>query len=193
LSNCTHSPSRFPWSFDTGGMQMEGAYRSGVSEGPSKLVIRMKNGSLQTQLGNFVAGKMHGTWTSSNTRGSRSEEVFEHGIKVSGTYWHENGVMSAHYPYRFGKTHGTARQWHPNGQLEREQEYIDGKRHGSSVLWHDNGQKFIETKFAGDKEVGSYWEWSRDGKLVVNWVQVGRDRKYLVSRDSAKASPQPPK
>lgn len=181
------------WWLDTGGMELEGFYRAGVSEGPSKSVTHMKNGSLETRSGNFLAGKKHGTWTNVNSRGSHSEEVFEHGTKIGATYWHENGALSATYSYRRGKAHGTARQWHPNGQLEREQEYVDGQRHGASTFWHDNGQKFIETKFAADKEVGSYCEWSRDGKLVVHWVTVGRDRKYLVSRDTSVVDPKPRK
>jgi antitoxin component YwqK of YwqJK toxin-antitoxin module len=202
-----------PWSDVSGGTQMEGVFRSGQAEGPTKIVTKMADGSVCTVTGNYIAGKKHGLWVDVTTGSkkqighARVEKMFEHGVQVGATYWHDNGVISCTVGYQDGLKDGETKQWHRNEQLERtqlyrrgrldgrssfwhangkkarEEDYRDDKLHGAKATWHANGQLASESQFVAGKEVGPFREWAENGNLVEHWVMVGRARNYLVSRN----------
>lgn len=207
-----------PWNCDTGSIQMEGNCRAGLAEGPSKTVTKSAGDSVCTTTVTYVAGKMHGVLSSVTTGSSgeisfaRVEKIFEHGVQMGATYWHDNGVVSSTIGYQDGLKDGETKQWHRNGQLERtqlyrrgrlegrssfwhvngkkarEEDYKDDKLHGAKATWHANGQLASESQFVAGKEVGPFREWAENGTLVEHWVMVGRARNYVVSR-SPRARP----
>lgn len=212
-----------PWNLEVGEVRMEGRHKAGQPEGPSKTTTRMVDGSLCTGTGNYLNGKQHGLWVQVTTGSkkqiahARSEKVFDNGVLVSTTLWHDNGVMSYGVGCRDGRKEGEEKQWHRNGQLERiqiyrhgqlegvstfwhangkkarEENYKDGKLAGPLLAWHENGQMASETQFVGGKEIGPRRAWGESGDLVEHWVMVGGVRKHLVSRSPGTSTASPAK
>ena len=118
----------------------------------------------------------------------RLEQMFDRGVLVRETAWHEDGTDHYLTPYSAGKLHGERKIWHPNGKLMFQCHFAQGEKHGpckrwgaqdnplwsytfkkgrldgSAAAWHDNGKQKSKRSYKNGQAIGAVEYWHPNGQ-----------------------------
>ena len=104
----------------------------------------------------------------------------KHGLSKQ---WHNNGILSSEFNYKYGKANGVCKSWHENGQLEFEWNIIENDRDGLCEQWHDNGNLEEVGNFNNGIQDGIHKKFYEDGSLKEvrtfnNGIEEGIYQKF---------------
>lgn len=91
-------------------------------------IEEITNDGQKSMEGNFIDGKMNGTWRSwyENGKLEREENYVDNFLEGKQSFWHENGELSKESWYKAGKLHGKESMWDEEGNLVSSVEYVNG-------------------------------------------------------------------
>jgi antitoxin component YwqK of YwqJK toxin-antitoxin module len=125
----------------------------------------------------FQDGRLHGTWTITDSKGqSIIKWSFENGTPSgTWTWWHSNGKKRLEATYINGALSGDVTEWDSEGKTLNQNNYIDGKCVIKTVGWYTLGNKHFE---------GTYLRASNMPQATYDWWN-----SKIVTSASAPAGP----
>lgn len=86
----------------------------------------------------FKNGKLHGTWTISDSLGRKVSEInFKDGLRDGALVYHfPSGTIAREVDYRNGDMHGMDRTYDEEGNTVSEYKYVDGQRHAMKSTFY---------------------------------------------------------
>lgn len=117
-------------------------------------------------------------------------------LEGTSTYYHDNGTISAVYPYKNNKLDGELREFDRNGNLVSTTNYVQGYLHGLNTFYYPNGATQIAAIYDYDELVeNKYIEYDEDGtglivykedfsKFEDDWTNYDEEYLSLVDKEN---------